>query len=255
MTSESNRRTLSLGGGKYILASRMRADGEVSDEVLTRAGRYHLVKDNLRVKEVYVGDGERRQRYVVCYNPSEGHRQRARRAKHLEHLRAELAALSDGALSSWQSARATDLERKNLVTRPPPSTCAVSPVNPGRRVPIAIRNPSNWGRRSHDICHSFRPARVPRRRCAGCEAPACLGRRRPCAQSRRPCANDLHRASWGASGATRSTWRLLGGSFRCSRAFTGGSGSRTTPCARGSRRPTRSRAERPRRSAPTGGRR
>jgi hypothetical protein len=72
MNSESNRRTLSLGGGKYILASRMRADGEVSDEVLTRAGRYHLVKDNLRVKEVYVGDGERRQRYVVCHNPSEG---------------------------------------------------------------------------------------------------------------------------------------------------------------------------------------
>jgi hypothetical protein len=114
MNSESNRRTLSLGGGKYILASRMRADGEVSDEVLTRAGRYHLVKDNLRVKEVYVGDGERRQRYVVCHNPSEEHRQRARRAKHLEHLRAELAALSDGAPSSWQSARATDLERSEL---------------------------------------------------------------------------------------------------------------------------------------------
>jgi hypothetical protein len=114
MNSESNRRTLALGGGKYILASRMRADGEVSDEVLTRAGRYHVVKDNLRVKEVYVGDGERRQRYVVCHNPSEERRQRVRRAKHLEHLRAELAALSAGAPSSWQSARATDLERSEL---------------------------------------------------------------------------------------------------------------------------------------------
>jgi hypothetical protein len=114
MNSESNRRTLSLGGGKYILASRMRADGEVSDEVLTRAGRYHLVKDNLRVKEVYVGDGERRQRYVVCHNPSEEHRQRMRRAKHLfqqrlrKYTRVELLVCDEVGYLSYDT-RAADL--------------------------------------------------------------------------------------------------------------------------------------------------
>jgi transposase len=89
MNSEESRRTLSLGNGKYILASRMRAGDEVTTEVLTRAGRYHEVRDNLRVKEVVVGDGERRQRYVVCHNPDEQDRQR----KHRDRPIAELASL------------------------------------------------------------------------------------------------------------------------------------------------------------------
>jgi transposase len=94
MNSEENRRTLALGGGKYILAARMRAGDEVSKEVLTRAGRYQVVRDNLRVKEVIVGEGERRQRYVVCHNPVEQERQRSHRAHLLELLRAELVSLA-----------------------------------------------------------------------------------------------------------------------------------------------------------------
>lgn len=114
MNSEDNRRKLSLGGGKYILASRMRVDGEVSGDVLSRPGRYHEVADNLRVKEVIVGDGARQQRYVVCHNPKEEHRVRSRRARHIEHLRAELAALAKRGPSAWRSARAKDLERSEV---------------------------------------------------------------------------------------------------------------------------------------------
>jgi transposase len=91
MNSEENRRRLALGGGKYILAARLRAGDEVSKEVLTRAGRYHVVVDNLRVKEVVVGDGERRRRYVVCHNPKEAERQRQHRERLLEQLGLELA--------------------------------------------------------------------------------------------------------------------------------------------------------------------
>jgi transposase len=94
MNSEQNRRTLSLGGGKYILAARMRAGDEVTHEVLTRPGRYHVVADNLRVKEVIVGDGEARRRYVVCHNPLEEKRQREHRARLLRELKAELTSLS-----------------------------------------------------------------------------------------------------------------------------------------------------------------
>lgn len=93
MNSENNRRTLALGHGKYILASRMRAGDEVTTEVLTRAGRYQVVRDNLRVKEVIVGDGERRQRYVVCHNPDEETRQRKHRERVVEELELELASL------------------------------------------------------------------------------------------------------------------------------------------------------------------
>jgi transposase len=94
MNSEENRRTLSLGGGKYILAARMRAGDEVTHEVLTRPGRYHEVAKNLRVKEVIVGDGEARRRYVVCHNPVEEKRQREHRARLLRELKTELASLS-----------------------------------------------------------------------------------------------------------------------------------------------------------------
>jgi hypothetical protein len=93
MNSEENRRSLALGNGKYILASRMRAGDEVTTDVLSRAGRYREVRDNLRVKEVIVGDGERRQRYVVCHNPDEATRQRKHRDKLVAQLEIELASL------------------------------------------------------------------------------------------------------------------------------------------------------------------
>ena len=93
MNSEENRRTLALGNGKYILASRMRAGDEVTHDVLARPGRYKAVRDNLRVKEVTVGDGERRRRYVVCHNPTEEVRQRQHRAKLIVEIEAELASV------------------------------------------------------------------------------------------------------------------------------------------------------------------
>jgi transposase len=93
MNSDDNRRKLALGGGKYILASRLRAGDEVTTDVLARPGRFKSVRDNLRVKEVFVGDGERRRRYVVCHNPQEAERQRAHRDKLLAQLEADLATL------------------------------------------------------------------------------------------------------------------------------------------------------------------
>lgn len=93
MNSQDNRRSLALGNGKYILASRMRAGDEVTTDVLARAGRYQEVRDNLRVKEVIVGDGERRARYVVCHNPDEANRQRKHRERLVAELEVELASL------------------------------------------------------------------------------------------------------------------------------------------------------------------
>jgi transposase len=91
--SEENRCALALGGGKYILGAKMRAGDEVTTDVLTRAGRYHEVDDHLRVKEVFVGDGERRRRYVVAHNPAEEKRQQAHRQKLVANLEVELKTL------------------------------------------------------------------------------------------------------------------------------------------------------------------
>jgi len=93
MYSADNLSQLSRGLGRYILAVPMRRVRDIEDAVLTRPGRYKQVADNLQVKEVWVGDGERRKRYVLCLNPQEAERERARRAQLLVELNAELALL------------------------------------------------------------------------------------------------------------------------------------------------------------------
>jgi transposase len=90
MNSEANRDELARACGKYLLATRMGAVSEVKDEVLTKRGRYHVIRDNLHAKEVIVGDGERRRRYILCYNPKEAVRQRKHREEVVRILEQEL---------------------------------------------------------------------------------------------------------------------------------------------------------------------
>jgi len=95
MYSADNLAALSRGLGRYILAVPMRKVKDVETEVLTRPGRYKPVADNLLVKEVVVGDGERRKRYVLCLNPEEAERERAHREQVLAELCAELNLLHE----------------------------------------------------------------------------------------------------------------------------------------------------------------
>lgn len=93
MVSKANLATLARGGGKYILCMPIHRGGEVAQDVIPRPGRYQKVADNLEVKEVTVGDGERRRRYVVCYNPEEAERQKKHREQVLKELKAEIDGL------------------------------------------------------------------------------------------------------------------------------------------------------------------
>jgi transposase len=95
MYSAENLAALSRGLGRYILAVPMRKVKEIETEVLSRPGRYKPVADNLQVKEVVVGDGERRKRYVLCLNSEEAERERARREQVLQELGAELTLLRE----------------------------------------------------------------------------------------------------------------------------------------------------------------
>ena len=93
--SADNLGELARALGRYLLAVPMRRLKEVEAEVLARPGRYRKVADNLQVKEVWVGTGERRRRYVVCFNPEEAERQRRHRSLVLEALAAELRLLAE----------------------------------------------------------------------------------------------------------------------------------------------------------------
>ena len=102
MNSEENRAELARACGKYLLACRMASVAEIKRDVLTKRGRYTLLKDNLRAKEVIVGDGERRKRYILCYNPKEAERQRKHREMIVELLETELDShLDPSATAQW----------------------------------------------------------------------------------------------------------------------------------------------------------
>jgi hypothetical protein len=93
MDSEANRHELAKGLGHYILAMPLGKLKEVQEEVLARPGRFRRVTASLEVKEVVVGEGERRRRYLVCRNREEAERQRQHRERLLADLRQELARL------------------------------------------------------------------------------------------------------------------------------------------------------------------
>jgi len=91
INSQENRQELGRACGKYLLACRMANVAEIKRDVLSKKGRYTVIKDNLQAKEVIIGDGEMRKRYILCFNPKEAERQRKHRARVVEILEKELA--------------------------------------------------------------------------------------------------------------------------------------------------------------------
>ncbi len=102
MNSSDNREELARACGKYLLATRMATVAEIKKDVLSQPGRYTRVKDNLQAKEVIIGDGERRRRYILCYNPKEAKRQQLHREEIVKLLEEELSHHRDkSATAGW----------------------------------------------------------------------------------------------------------------------------------------------------------
>jgi Transposase DDE domain len=87
--SEENRTYLQRAGGHYIIGEKLR-QGTANRGALARPGRYRVVDEGLHVKEVWVGEGETRRRFVVCRNLDEARRDEHRREKWLGRLEEEL---------------------------------------------------------------------------------------------------------------------------------------------------------------------
>jgi hypothetical protein len=92
--ARANLAELSRGAGRYILATPIGRVKEIKHEVLSRPGRYAQITPNLRAKEVIVGEGERRRRYILCLNAEEAAREQRHRAEILELLQPELDRLA-----------------------------------------------------------------------------------------------------------------------------------------------------------------
>jgi hypothetical protein len=83
-TSKENRRYLQRGGGHYILGEKLRSGSAEAAAALARQGRYQQVAENLRVKQVRLGEGDR---FVVCHNPDQALRDAQIRDLMLTQLR------------------------------------------------------------------------------------------------------------------------------------------------------------------------
>jgi len=92
-SADENLRYLTRAGGHWIAGEKMRDGSPDAQAALARQGRYRSVRDNLRVKEVTLPDGEPGKRFIVCHNPAEADRDRAERDAQLERIEAELARI------------------------------------------------------------------------------------------------------------------------------------------------------------------
>ncbi|MCP3775653.1 IS1634 family transposase [Paenibacillus sp. MZ04-78.2] len=94
-SSEENLRYLQRSGGHYISGEKLSSGKPTVEAALAHPGRFKTVRDNLEVKDITIGDGEARKRYVLVRNPDEARRDAARREKHLTALKEELARLKE----------------------------------------------------------------------------------------------------------------------------------------------------------------
>jgi len=102
--SATNRGYLQRGGDHYVVCEKLRNASTDAQAALSRPGRYHLVADNLSVKEVRVGDGARAQRFCVCVNPEAKARDEIVRANLVAYLAQRIAG-SD----AWPQQRRDEL--------------------------------------------------------------------------------------------------------------------------------------------------
>ena len=112
-SSEENLAYLRRGGGHWIAGQRMRDGGARAQAALSRQGRYHHVRDGLRVKEVRLDDttpgGDGGRRWIVCHNPDQAARDEA--------TRDELVAAAQTELERIERARTRTASRKHTKRR------------------------------------------------------------------------------------------------------------------------------------------
>ncbi len=93
MSSEQNQRFLQRAGGQYILGEKL-SGNHPNEMAIAHPGRFKKIADNLHIKEVFVGEGTGRRRYVIAYNPQKAELDRISREQILVRFSCELDVLN-----------------------------------------------------------------------------------------------------------------------------------------------------------------
>jgi len=95
MSSEENRLVLQKAGGHYIIGEKLRDNQEIHREVLAKRGRFTTIRENLEIKEVTIGDGEKRRRFILVHNPEEAKKDQATRERTLKKIEEALKSIKE----------------------------------------------------------------------------------------------------------------------------------------------------------------
>jgi len=93
--SDDNLRTLQRGGGHYIIGEKLRSGKKDVEEALSKRGPFTKVNEKMEIKEIIVGDGEARKRYVLVRNPAQEKRDKEKREQTIKRLQEELDAIGE----------------------------------------------------------------------------------------------------------------------------------------------------------------
>ena len=110
MVSKENIDLLEQEGLEYILGVKLRSLKEVREEVLTRAGRYQKIKDNLFIKEIKLNQ----KRYIICFNPYEAEKDGLDREMLLEKLKQLVKEAPKGLIKNRGYKRYLTVERGGI---------------------------------------------------------------------------------------------------------------------------------------------
>jgi len=154
-SSDQNLRYLTRAGGHWIAGERMRDGSPDAQAALGREGRYQTVKDNLRVKEVRVGEGDVARRFMICHNPAEADRERTQREDAIRRLQAELDRIQTQRRKAKSEKAAAAHTRAECALRDHPSLGRhLRQIRTGRlRIDPAQRSPRSQARRQVPALH------------------------------------------------------------------------------------------------------
>jgi len=104
----------------------MRDGSPDAQAALSRQGRYQSVRDNLRVKEVHIGEGDAAKRFIICHNPAEAERERTQRDETIARLQAELERIERRPTARRQPTRTPAPSARSAITPRSGATWAMS---------------------------------------------------------------------------------------------------------------------------------
>jgi len=94
MTSEDNLQYLQRAGGHYIVGRKLKSGEPGAESALARKGPYTDIREHLSAREVTLGNGEKRRRFVLVRNAAEEQRQLTARRQIITAVEKKLEELN-----------------------------------------------------------------------------------------------------------------------------------------------------------------